>query len=100
MSTKCTIGYGKKYHLFEEIFDSEKVWIQLDSNSFNAQLTSYHNEPSLVVGIDIATWREIVNAWNNSPWAKDLTRDYSKSDVEEFFSIFDKIKKDKPSGEE
>ena len=30
MSTRCTIGYGEGYHLYEECFDQDKVWLELD----------------------------------------------------------------------
>lgn len=99
MSTRCTIGYDKDFHIFEEICDSKKVWIQLDPGSFEAEFKIYKNANSLVVGIDIAAWRKIVEAWNNSSWAKDPSRDYSKPDEEEFFSVFDRIGKIKDLGE-
>lgn len=97
MSTRCTIGYGEKHHLFEEICDSKKIWIQLDSDSFETEFRIYDGNNSLVVGIDVATWRKIVEAWNNSSWGKDPERDYSKTDEEEFFSVFERLKKIKDS---
>ena len=98
MSTRCTIGYNDKFHLFEEIFDSEKVWIQLDPGSFEAEFKIYKNKNSLVVGIDVATWRRMVDSWLNSSWAKHPEKDYSKPDEEEFFSIFDNINKSNSEG--
>ena len=81
MSTRCTIGYGDKYHLFEECFDSDRVWIQLEGKSF--ELDHRTMEERLVVGIDVTVWRKIVEAWNNSHWGKHPERDHVKEEIDD-----------------
>jgi len=36
MSTKCSIAHGKGFHLYNEVFDDEHVFLQLDKADFKA----------------------------------------------------------------
>lgn len=83
MSTKCTIGHGNTYHLYEECFDSDQVWLQLDGHDFdvNVEMGTGNRRPSLTVGIDVGIWREIVEAWLKSNWGKHPERDYEREEV-------------------
>jgi hypothetical protein len=80
MSTKCTIGYGPKHHLYEECFDPDRVWLRLDNAVPDMTLV----EGQVTVGIDIKIWREIVEAWMKSHWANHPERDYQRESAEAF----------------
>ena len=52
MSTRCTIGYGEGYHLYEECFDQDKVWLELEGKVSEIEYSSIR-DGCLVVGIDV-----------------------------------------------
>lgn len=95
MSTRCTIGYGEGYHLYEECFDRDKIWIELEKNVSEIEYTSL--DGCLVVGIDVAAWRVMVNSWLLSHWGKnpDLDHKEPKIDLEYFNELMESIKKKK-----
>jgi hypothetical protein len=77
MSTKCTIGYGEKHHLYEECGDSGNVYLELNGD-YEVELTTFFNAPSTTLMIDVKLWREIVSQWLQSEWGKDANLDYRK----------------------
>ena len=81
MSTRCTIGYGDDYHLFEECFDTDKVWIEIGGNVSEVEYNSALGG-ELVVGIDVTIWRKIVEDWLRSHWANHPTRDHEKIEID------------------
>ncbi len=51
MSTKSTIAYGEKFHLYTDCFDEEHVWLQLDQPiEFEA------NQHAVTVRLPLALW--------------------------------------------
>lgn len=78
MSTKVTLSHNDDYHLYEECFEQENVWLQLD-NPTELSVYAHHEEKSagssVTVAIPIATWRHIVEGWLNSHWAQHPDRD-------------------------
>lgn len=81
MSTKCTIGYGPNFHLYEECFDTDHVWLQLDGNA--GQLEFNSNDKRIRVAIDITVWRKILESWEKCHWSKHPERDHSKEEIDE-----------------
>jgi hypothetical protein len=53
MSTKSSLVYGKNYHLYEEIFDRENIWLQLAGAEFEA------SHQSITIGIPLNIWEII-----------------------------------------
>ena len=76
MSTKCTIGYGDDWHLFNECFENENVHLILDDANFECEKSKTTN--SVRVEIPIAVWREIVKSWHKSYWANHPELDNKK----------------------
>ena len=90
MSTRCTIGYGDQFHLYEECFDTQHVYLRLDE-AFEAEMclgsTDWRdnapaNRASLSLKMDVKLWRKIAEAWAGSEWAKHPERDGSELAVE------------------
>lgn len=84
MSTKCTIGHSDAYHLYEECFDSDNVWLRLDGQDVKAEveINSKNKLQRVTLGIDVSLWREIVAAWVKSHWGQHPERDYEKEEVD------------------
>lgn len=106
MSTRCTIGHGDDFHLYEECFDTKFVYLRLD-RGFEAELcvgsTDWRdNEPatrsSLALKLDVKLWRAIAEAWNESNWAKHPERDGSELGVEVPDWLAELAKRSAPSG--
>lgn len=53
MSTKATIAYGDNFHLYEEVFDEDNIYLELDNVAFEA------SPNRVVVPIPVAIWEVI-----------------------------------------
>jgi hypothetical protein len=91
MSTRCTIAYDQKdFHLYQECFENDNVYLQLDGVGWDASLDTTSidwrdgdvNRPSLKVRIDVTLWRRIVEGWLESQWAKDPSLDHVKDNLD------------------
>ena len=81
MSTKATIINDKVYHLYEEAFDNDNVYLDLDDLS-GCCFELWTNDTDEIkshatISIPVKAWRNIVRAWNKSSWARDESRDGS-----------------------
>ena len=106
MSTRCTISYdANDYHLYEECFDSDNVYLILDGGDWAASLASAgvdwrkdepQDRPSLSIRMDVKLWRKIVEGWLASDWAAHPERDHVKKevDIEWLNSLFAAPKKE------
>lgn len=68
MSTKCTLAHGKDFHLFEECFEEDAVYLELEKAEFEA---SNH---SIRVRIPIDIW-EIIRKFSQNSITVDLSPD-------------------------
>jgi len=95
VSTKCTIGYGDSHHLYEECFDPDRIYLLLEGSAMTSQLEIARDEKEhrLTVGIDIAIWRQIVEAWLKSHWAQHPERDYDRTppDLDALERFFERL---------
>ena len=92
MSTRCTVSYSPDdYHLYEECFDPDSIYLQLGGPDWAASLSSANidwrkgepeNRPSLSMRMDISLWRKIVEGWLASEWAQHPERDHLKKEVD------------------
>ena len=97
MSTKCSIGYGDDFHLYEECFDQDKIYIELNGDQHDLEVEFLGKNKSFTVAIDITTWRKIVESWNKSHWSSHPERDHEqpKIDLEYLQELAETIKKQK-----
>lgn len=86
MSTKITLSYDEsdrlKYHLYQECYENDNVWLQLD----DASCFEVHRDggvTGLRVGIPVEIFRHMVEGWLNSPWGQDLKMDHYRPTTEE-----------------
>jgi len=84
MSTKCTIGYdNKNFHLFEECFDKDKVYLELNDDCFEIiESFSSKNCREITIGIDVTIWRKIIESWTNSHWGKTPDLDHEEPKID------------------
>jgi hypothetical protein len=68
MSTKCTISYNEKYHLYQECYENNNVWLSLDHPG-DFEVSQDAGKPRLKVAIPIELWRHMVEGWLKSQWA-------------------------------
>ena len=110
MSTRCTIGHGEDFHLYEECFDTSNVYLQLEAK-FEAELSvgssdwrdnAAQNRLMLRVKLDIKTWRAIAEAWAKAEWAGKPDRDYSQfgAEMPEWIEELARKKRDPDGGQE
>ena len=72
MSTKSSLAYGDNFHLYQECFDEENVYLELESVEFEA------SRDRVTVSIPVAIW-EVIRAYG----AVDLAyANYSDAEIE------------------
>ena len=82
MSTKATIFNNKKFHLYEEAYDNDNIYLNLDDLSgccFEVWEEGEKTKSHVRMVIPIESWRKLTEAWNKSPWANNKSRDASKA---------------------
>jgi hypothetical protein len=82
MSTRCTIGYDKDFHLYEECFDTNNVYLELDGDKHSVELEYSSHVKNVVISIDVTTWRKIVDSWINSNWGKNASQDHKEHEID------------------
>jgi hypothetical protein len=86
MSTKVTISYDDVYHVYQECFENDNVYLQLDGDGWAASLDTANVDwreetgprPKLGLRVDVGLWRNIVKGWLESEWGKDPSMDHRK----------------------
>jgi len=66
-----TIEYGDDFHLYEECFERDNVWLELE----NVQASVSTNPNFVKIGIPIKIWRKIIKGWSENPWGGDESLD-------------------------
>ncbi len=87
MSTKSTLSHSSEYHLFQECFEKDNVYLNLDGGDWSATLDTSgwvmgNSHPQLHLKIDVKLWRRIVEGWVNSQWGQNPSEDYAKIDFD------------------
>jgi hypothetical protein len=111
MSTRCTIAYDQKdFHLYQECFENDNVYLQLDGEGWGASLDTDRVDwrkgegkiPSLLLRIDVTLWRKIVEGWMSSQWGQDPSFDHKKDnwDPEAFNGWLESLKLKKEERDE
>jgi len=87
-SEEKTLGYGEDWRLFQEGHERDRVWLALRGNSFSASIEigarslDGKPDPRVLLGIDVTTWRKLVEAWNRSSWASTPEQDHQPEEIE------------------
>jgi len=89
MSTRCTIAYDDSFHLYQECFEQDNVYLRLDSGSWSASLgTSFidwrdgdSTHPQLHLKMDVTMWRKIVEGWTKSHWGQRHELDHEPFEI-------------------
>jgi len=92
MSTRCTISYDDAYHLYEECFDNNNIYLELDGSGWDAALSTRTvdwrdgdtSRPRVGIKMDVTLWRKIVDGWMKSQWAANPDRDHASIVNEEW----------------
>ena len=90
MSTKCTISYDDSYHLYEECFDTDNVYLNIKSKDWS------YNHNATTISIPIKTWRAMVEDWQKYHWSSHPEKDnyrMTEKDWEERMDSLDSILK-------
>ena len=90
MSTRCTISYDDNFHLYQECFESDNVYLTLDGEGWQAGITTASVDwrrgesttPSLSLQIDVTLWRKLVEGWLASHWGQCPEDDHKKMDFD------------------
>jgi hypothetical protein len=90
MSTRCTIGYDDNFHLYQECFEQDNVYLKLEKGSWSASIETSvidwrdgdATHPQLHVKIDVTLWRKIVESWIESQWGKNPEYDHKKFEID------------------
>jgi len=83
MSTKSTISFGDKFHLFEEAFDGEGVYLEIeDTSDCSFELWRMPDKQKLraVVRIPIRAWRKMIKDWEEQPNGEKVDKKVSTFD--------------------
>jgi len=108
MSTRCTIAYDDTFHLYQECFENDNVYLKLEGKGWAAAIETAtvdwrdddNASPTAHVRIDVALWRKIVEGWLASSWGKDPTYDHRKFEINtDFIQIFTKKTENKEDEE-
>jgi len=86
MSTRCTISYDDQFHLYQECFENDNVYLALDGAGWQAGMTTAtvdwrdgdSTSPRLCLQLDVTLWRKIVEGWLASQWGQHPEDDHKK----------------------
>lgn len=76
MSTKCTISHGESFHLYNECFDSDNVYLSLEKTAYEV------SNNKVTVTIPIYIWETIRHKGAPDLSKADLTDEQLLQDVE------------------
>ena len=93
MSTRCTIAYDDTFHLYQECFENDNVYLRLEGKGWAAGIQTSDIDwrddvsasPTAQIRIDVKLWRKIVEGWLTSQWGKDPTNDHRKFELDTDF---------------
>lgn len=60
MSTKVSLSYGPKFHLYQEMFDCDNVYLQIDGHEFEI------SNNRAMIQIPLEVWNKIIEEWPKS----------------------------------
>jgi len=78
MSTKSTISHSDKYHLYEEAFDADLIYLQLDDPTYLQVDMWEASHGKVTVAVPAETWKHIVEGWIKDNKNKQASQEYNK----------------------
>jgi len=60
MSTKVSLSYGPNYHLYQEIFDYDSIYLMVQGYEFEVK-----NDKAMIQ-IPLEVWNKIIEEWPKS----------------------------------
>ena len=86
MSTRCSLSYDNDHHLYQECFENDNVYLNLDSGDWDASIETASvdwrdgefSRPRLSVRMNVTLWRKIVEGWLATDWAQHPELDHQK----------------------
>ena len=64
MSTKITISYDERHHVYQEPCDRENIWVSFDrAQSFEA-VSDGQGNTTVTVAVPAEIWKMAVEGWN------------------------------------
>ena len=78
MGTKSTISHNQNYHLYEEVFDSDNIYLRMDTKDWS------YDGRGVTIQIPIEEWRKMAEDWKNSYWALHPDKDHYRMTDEDF----------------
>jgi len=90
MSTRCTVSHDKDFHLYQECFENDNVYLTLDEGDWDASIETSaidwrddkFKKPRLRLRIDVTMWRKIVDGWSSSHWGESPEEDHRKIELD------------------
>ena len=90
MSTRCSLAYSDDFHLYQECFENDNVYLRLDSGDWSASLETAtidwrdgdSTRPQLHIRMNVTMWRKIVEGWEQTQWAQNPDQDHKKFDID------------------
>ena len=90
MSTRCTLTYDDDFHLYQECFENDNIYLRLDSGDWSASLETAtidwrdgdSTRPQLHIRMNVTMWRKIVEGWLETQWAQNPDQDHKKFDID------------------
>ena len=108
MSTRCTISHSDDYHLYQECFEQDNIYLNLDGGDWSASLETAtidwrrgdSTKPALKIRMDVTLWRQIIEGWITSKWAQRPQDDHKKMDFDpqDALSWLEKFNSNKEKG--
>jgi hypothetical protein len=82
MSTKCTLSFDKenklKYHLYQECYDNDNVWLQLDEAECFEIQRDETGKTQIRLAIPVEIFRHMLAGWEASEWCKNPGLDHHR----------------------
>lgn len=106
MSTRCSLAYSDDFHLYQECFENDNVYLRLDSGKWSASLETDtidwrdgdFTRPQLHIKMDVTMWRQIVDGWLKSHWGQNSDLDHAPFEIN--MDVVNRLaKKKEPEGE-
>ena len=106
MSTRCSLAYSDDFHLYQECFENDNVYLRLDSGNWSAALETAvidwrdgdSTRPQLHIKMDVTMWRQIVDGWLKCYWSQHPEDDHRPFEIN--MDIVNKLAKKKENPED
>jgi len=88
MSTKSTITHDKNFHIYQELFDSQNIFIEI--KDINIEFSTFNSKNNLKIKLSKEMWQKIITSYENNKFLID-NNDFDDKNIElqsKFIDIF------------